>query len=60
LEEDDQLFIVPLGTKPMSIGACLFLISKPKEKVAVLYDHPKKMKARSFEISTWHLFNISY
>jgi hypothetical protein len=60
LDKDGQLFIVPIGTKPMSIGASLFLISKPKDKVAVLYDHPKKMKGRTIEISNWHLFNISF
>jgi hypothetical protein len=58
LDKEGQLFIVPLATKPMSIGACLFLLSKPKERVAALYDHPKDMTGRTLEISNWHLFNI--
>jgi hypothetical protein len=60
LEEDAQLFVVPIGTKPMSIGASIFLISKPKDKVAALYDHPKKMPGRTSFISDWHLYNISF
>ncbi len=59
LENDDEMFIVPLATKPMNIGACLFLLSKPKEKVAVLYDHPKEIKDKAIEISKWHLFDIT-
>jgi hypothetical protein len=59
LDEDEQLFVVPLATKPMNIGACLFLLNKPKDKVAVLYDHPKEIKGKAIEIASWHLFNIS-
>lgn len=59
LEEDDEMFVVPLATKPMLIGACLFLLSKPKNKVAVLYDHPKEIKDKAIEISNWHLFDIT-
>ena len=58
LDEDEQMFVVPLATKPMNIGACLFLLSKPKDKVAVLYDHPKENKGKAIEIANWHLFNI--
>lgn len=59
LDEDEQMFVVPLATKPMNIGACLFLLSKPKDKVAVLYDHPKEIKGKAIEIACWHLFNIT-
>ncbi len=59
LEEDSQMFVVPLGTKPMNIGACLFLLTKPKDKVAVLYDHPQEMKNKALKTSDWHLFNIT-
>ena len=60
LDEEEQMFIVPLATKPMNIGACLFLLSKPKDRVAVLYDHPKGIKGKAIEISNWHLFNITF
>lgn len=60
LEEEEQMFVVPLATKPMNIGACLFLINKPKTKVAVLYDHPSEIAGKTLEISTWHLFNVIF
>ena len=59
LDEDEQMFVVPLATKPMGIGACMFLLSKPKDKVAVLYDHPNEIQGKALEISQWHLFNIT-
>jgi hypothetical protein len=60
LDDEDQMFVVPLGTKPMNIGACLFLLSKSKERVAVLYDHPLEMKNKGLLISDWHLYNITF
>lgn len=59
LDDDEQMFIVPLATKPMNIGACLFLLCKPKDKVAVLYDHPNEIKGKAIEIANWHLFNLT-
>lgn len=58
LEDDEQMFVVPLGTKPMGIGACIFLLEKPRDKVAVLYDHPTVMKGRALEIANWHLYEV--
>lgn len=58
LENDDQMFVAPLSTKPMNLGACLFLVTKPKDRVAALYDHPNEMKGRGLKISKWHLFNV--
>jgi hypothetical protein len=58
LDDNDQMFVVPLATKPMSIGACLFVLSKPKDKVAVLYDHPIEISNRSTKIVNWHLYEI--
>jgi hypothetical protein len=60
LADDEQMFVVPLATKPMNIGACLFLLSKPKDKVAVLYDHPNEIKGKAIEVSNWHLFNVKF
>jgi hypothetical protein len=58
LDEGGQLFVVPLATKPMNVGACLFLITKPKDRVAVLYDHPIETRGRAEEISRWHLYDL--
>ncbi len=60
LSEEEQMFVVPLATRPMNIGACLFLITHPKNRVAVLYDHPTESKGKSISISNWHLFNIQF
>jgi hypothetical protein len=59
LDDEEQMFIVPLATKPMNIGACLFLLCKPKDKVAVLYDHPKEIKGKAIEIAKWHLIKVT-
>lgn len=58
LDEDEEMFVVPLSTKPINLGACLFLLEKPKERVAVLYDHPRNSKAT--DIAKWHLFNVKF
>lgn len=58
LEADEKFFIAPLGTKPMSLGACLFMTYADKEKVAILYDHPIKKLGRSSSLSRWNLYNI--
>lgn len=58
--EDEKLFVAPLGTKPMSLGACLFIVANgDREKVAILFDHPIKKKGRSSHIGKWHLYNIN-
>ena len=60
LQGEEKLFVAPLGTKPMSLGACLFIVvSRDRERVALLYDHPRKKPGRSKDIGTWHLYNIS-
>lgn len=59
LREEEKLFVAPLGTKPMSLGACLFVVvSNDKERVALLFDHPVKKLGRSEDIGKWHLYNI--
>lgn len=58
LDDNTPLFVAPLATKPMSIGACLFLIDKPKHRVAALYDHPTKKVGRANEVANWNLFEV--
>ena len=60
LQNEEKLFVAPLGTKPMSLGACLFVVvCGDRERVALLFDHPVKKQDRSREIGKWHLYNIS-
>lgn len=59
LGEDENLFLVPVGTKPMALGACIFKVStNDNNRIAFLYDHPKKTKNRSSEVARWNLYNI--
>lgn len=60
LEENERLFIIPLGTKPMAIGACAYKVSKNNnQKLSILYDHPIKKENRSSQIAKWNLYNIT-
>lgn len=58
LEEGEQMFVVPIGTKPQGIGAALFVIEN--DGIGVLYDHPIKEKGRTGDIASWHLFNVEF
>lgn len=59
LSPDEKMFIVPVGTKPMAIGACAFKVSKKDPgRISVLYDHPHVSKGRSKDIAMWNLYNI--
>lgn len=59
LSGDEKMFLVPVGTKPMAIGACAFKVSKNDSKrISVLYDHPHVSKGRSKDIAMWNLYNI--
>lgn len=59
LSDEERLFIIPIGTKPMAIGACVYKVSKNNNsKLSILYDHPKKKQGRSADISRWNLYNI--
>ena len=54
LEASEQLFIAPIGTKPLAIGIALFAIEK--DNIGILYDHPIKKPGRTGDIANWHLF----
>ncbi len=60
LGEDEHLFIIPVGTKPMALGACIFKVSTgDKDRLAFLYDHPHRSKGRSSDVAKWNLYNIT-
>lgn len=58
LVENERLFVAPIGTKPSGIGVALFASSH--RDVGVLYDHPKRSKGRSKEVSKWHLYDVEF
>lgn len=49
----ETFFLVPMGPKPMTIGAVKFLCDD--ENSALLYDHPERSSGRSVGISNVHL-----
>ena len=59
LQPDQNMFIAPVGTKPMSLAACLFLVKmSSSNKCAILFDHPEKRAARSKEVGEVNLYRI--
>lgn len=59
LQPDQNMFIAPVGTKPMSLAVCLFLVKmSPSNKCAILFDHPEKRAARSKEVGEVNLYRI--
>lgn len=59
LNDNENLFIVPTGTKPMALGACIFkVVTNDSNRVAILYDHPIKKRGRTSKISRWNLYSI--
>lgn len=58
IEDEQKLFILPLGTKPMSLGACLFKVYANKEDISILYDHPVRCDNRSAKVVKWNLYRI--
>ena len=55
LNENERLFVAPIGTKPNGIGAALFLSEHPS--VGLIYDHPRLSSERSSDIEKWNLFS---
>ena len=49
--------IAPIGTKPMAIGACLYLVNN-SIKAGLMYDHPYKKQGRSKGVSKVHCFVV--
>lgn len=59
LNAEQNMFIAPVGTKPMSLAVCLFLVKmSPLNKCAILFDHPEKRAARSKEVGEVNLYKI--
>ena len=54
----EVMFIAPIGTKPMGIGAALFAATEPN--VGLLYDHPTRKPKRSSDVGRWHMFSVTF
>lgn len=60
--EDKIFFVSPLGTKPHSIGAALFLAETKgyDNPTSIFYDHPIRNNKRSEAINQLHLTKITF
>ena len=58
LGPNEQLLLVPIGTKPHGIGAALFACQH--DDVGVIYDHPNRKRGRAKMVATWHLFDVTF
>jgi hypothetical protein len=56
---DEVINIAPIGTKPMAIGACIFLLNNLNKNIGILYDHPNKTSGRTKGISNVHRYTLS-
>ncbi len=55
---DDPTIIIPIGTKPMSIAAAIFLCMQSRyQSSGILFDHPVKNEQRTIEIRCCHLYS---
>jgi hypothetical protein len=54
----NQMFVAPIGTKPMGVAAALFAVVN--SDVGLLYDHPKRKPRRTSKLTSWHLYEARF
>lgn len=60
-DDDVQLVIAPLGTKPHGIATALFLVEHARfQRAALIYDHPARSQHRSEAVRRWHLYRATF
>ena len=57
LQQDETMFVAPIGTKPHGLGTALFVAQR--SDVGVIYDHPYRAAGRSTAVGEWHCFSVS-
>jgi hypothetical protein len=56
---EQHIVVAPLGTKPHTIAASLFLIEHSDfNKTILLYDHPASVIGRSSDVRRWHMYDV--
>jgi hypothetical protein len=59
-KQEDPVLAAPLGTKPHTIGAALFLVEHHEyDQAVLLFDHPQRRIGRSKDIRKWHLYDVA-
>lgn len=60
LDTDKPTVVVPIGTKPHSIAAALFLCDLSAfQETGLVFDHAARKSWRSRKVRKWHLYQIS-
>lgn len=60
LDENQNMFILPLGTKPMSLGAIMFIVENGhNNNISILYDHPIKTENSTSNVIRWNLYRLT-
>lgn len=54
--ETNRLAVAPFGTKPMALGAALYCVENPF--LRIVYDHPVRVKGRSFGVNRTHFYEV--
>lgn len=55
--DDSAVHLLPLGTKPNTVGVMLYL--SENENAKLLYDQPRKKKGRSVGVGQKHLYRVT-
>lgn len=59
-ETDRVINVAPIGTKPMAIGAAIFILKHRQENVGLMYDYPIKTAGRSKGVSKIHIYAVRF
>lgn len=58
-ESDRVINVAPIGTKPMAIGAAIFILKHRQDNVGLMYDYPIKTAGRSKGVSRIHIYTVN-
>ncbi|MCU4394549.1 hypothetical protein [Acinetobacter parvus] len=59
ISNNEKFFIAPIGTKPCGIATAIFA-NVFSDRVGLLYDHPIKLKNRTYGVSTEILYKVHF
>lgn len=57
-ESGQYMYVVPIGTKPNTVGALLYMLENP-DGIRLLYDQPKKRIGRSSGVGRRHFYKFT-
>lgn len=54
-DNNEKMFIAPIGTKPCGLAAAFFAVIH-QQKIGLIYDHPQKSIDRTTKLGSWHVY----